>query len=254
MCFELDASPPIPPITGGSVAHDDIVLTAGDGTAFAAFEATSAGSAGVVILPDVRGLFRFYEELALRFAEHGHDAVAIDYFGRTAGVSKRPADWDFWPHVRATTIDGIRADVAAAIGRLRRTDPDRSVFLVGFCFGGSNAWHLAAADLGVTGVVGFYGHPDRPDFPGGAPSVMSELGDVGCPLLALQGGADPGIPPEVNVAFREAIDAIGIDGEVVEYGGAPHSFFDRRQHEFADASSDAWRRVLDFIDRHTNGT
>ena len=50
---------------------------------------------GVVILPDVRGLYRFYEELALRFAERGYAAVAFDYFGRTAGVAKRDDDFDY---------------------------------------------------------------------------------------------------------------------------------------------------------------
>jgi carboxymethylenebutenolidase len=34
------------------------------------------------------------------------------------------------------------------------------------------------------------------------------------------------------------------------YDGAPHSFFDRKQEEFADASEDAWRRTLDFIRRN----
>ena len=42
----------------------------------------------MVILPDVRGLYRFYEELALRFAERGIAAVAFDYFGRTGGRGK----------------------------------------------------------------------------------------------------------------------------------------------------------------------
>lgn len=250
MCFDIDATPPIAPISGGSVAHDDIVLTSADGTQFAAFEALSGGRVGIVILPDVRGLFRFYEELALRFAEHGHDAIAIDYFGRTAGVAKRPDEWDFWPHVQATTIEGIRQDTGAAIERLRSANPNRPVFLVGFCFGGSNTWHLAASDLDLAGVIGFYGHPDRPGFPQDAPSVISELGDVRCPLLALQGGADPGIPPEVNAAFRDAIEAIGVTGEVIEYDGAPHSFFDRKQDEFAAASADAWERATTFIDRH----
>jgi hypothetical protein len=31
---------------------------------------------------------------------------------------------------------------------------------------------------------------------------------------------------------------------VVSYDGAPHSFFDRKQEEFAAASDDAWGRVL----------
>jgi carboxymethylenebutenolidase len=38
---------------------------------------------------------------------------------------------------------------------------------------------------------------------------------------------------------------------VVTYEGAPHSFFDRKQDQFAEASEDAWRRSLAFIDRHT---
>ena len=67
----------------------------------------------------MRGLYRFYEELALRFAERGHAALAIDYFGRTAGVAKRDDDFDYMPHVEQTTVDGIQADVAAAVARLR---------------------------------------------------------------------------------------------------------------------------------------
>ena len=38
--------------------------------------------------------------------------------------------------------------------------------------------------------------------------------------------------------------------EVVIYDGAPHSFFDRKFEEFADASADAWERVLGFLDRY----
>jgi carboxymethylenebutenolidase len=32
------------------------------------------------------------------------------------------------------------------------------------------------------------------------------------------------------------------------YPGAPHSFFDERAAEHAEASDDAWRRVLAFLD------
>src|SRR4051812_11946165 len=101
MCFDTDSTPPIPAISGAAVSHDDLVLTAADGNEFAAFRAMPDGPAptGVVILPDVRGLYRFYEELALRFAERGYAALAFDYFGRTAGVEKREDDWDYMPHV-----------------------------------------------------------------------------------------------------------------------------------------------------------
>ena len=121
MCFDLDSAPPIPVLRGAAVSHDDLVLEAADGNRFAAFLATPEEDArtGVVILPDVRGLYRFYEELALRFAERGHRALAFDFFGRTAGAEKRSGDWEYMPHVEQTTQDGLRADVAASVARLR---------------------------------------------------------------------------------------------------------------------------------------
>src|SRR6187399_3056398 len=160
MCFELDSSPPIPVIAGAAVSHDDLVLEARDGNRFAAFLATpdEPSEKGVVILPDVRGLYRFYEELALRFAERGCPALAFDYFGRTAGIEKRDDDFEYMPHVQQTTPSGVQADVAACIARLR-SDGCEKVFTVGFCFGGRNSWLAAAEGHGLAGCIGFYGRP-----------------------------------------------------------------------------------------------
>src|ERR671915_2124069 len=121
MCFDHDSAPPVPRISGAAISHDDLVLEAADGNRFAAFAATpdEPDGAGVVILPDVRGLYRFYEELALRFAERGIAAVAFDYFGRTAGVGKRDDEFPYMEHVQQTTPEGIQADVAAAVANLR---------------------------------------------------------------------------------------------------------------------------------------
>ena len=248
MCFDHDSTPPIP-AGGRAITASGLTLTAQDGNDFAAYEATGAvpSPAAVVILPDVRGLFRFYEDLASRFAQAGHDAIAIDYFGRTAGVSERANDWDFMPHVRATTLTGIRDDVAAAVARLRAHDPDRSVFTVGFCFGGSNSWHQAANGFDLSGAIGFYGRPRRD----GEDSVIDRVADMTCPILALMGGADPSIPQEAIDEFEDALSGAGIVNEVLVYPGAPHSFFDRKYEDFADASADAWQRVLSFIDTHT---
>ena len=140
MCFDLDSLPPIPRIAGAAVSHDDLVLEAADGNRFAAFAATpeEPSRIGVAILPDVRGLYRFYEELALRFAERGHAAVAFDYFGRTAGIGKRDEDFAYQEHVAQTTAAGVQADVAAVVTRLRAGGAE-SIFTVGFCFGGRHS-------------------------------------------------------------------------------------------------------------------
>ena len=249
MCFDLDSAPPIPPISGAAVSHDDLVLEAADGNRFAAFSSAPDGPArvGVVILPDVRGLYRFYEELALRFAERGYSAVAFDYFGRTAGIEKRDDDFEYMPHVQQTTPASVQADVAACVAHLRASGCE-SIFTIGFCFGGRNAWLAAASRHGLAGAVGFYGRPG----PGndGSPGPIQRATEMTAPILALQGGADPAIPNELSEEFDAALTAAGVAHEVVVYEGAPHSFFDRKQGEFAADSEDAWNRVLTFIDRY----
>ena len=249
MCFDLDSSPPIRAISGAAVSHDDLTLEAADGNRFAAFVASpqEAPRAGVVILPDVRGLYRFYEELALRFAERGYSAIAFDYFGRTAGAEKRGDDFEYMPHVQQTTPEGVQADVGACLAHLRASGVE-TVFTVGFCFGGRNSWLSAASGHVLAGAIGFYGRPG----PGndGAPGPAQRASEMSAPILALQGGDDPGIPAEESRAFDEALTAAGVEHEVVIYPGAPHSFFDRKYEEFAGDSEDAWTRVLAFIERY----
>ena len=246
MCFDVDSTPPILPISGAAVSHDDVVLEAADGNRLAAFLASPEEPArvGVVILPDVRGLYRFYEELALRFAERGYAALAFDYFGRTAGVEKRDDDFEYMPHVQQTTPASVQTDVGACVAQLRVSGCE-AVFTVGFCFGGRNSWLAAASGHGLAGAVGFYGRPG----PGndGSPGPTQRAADMICPILALQGGDDSAISVEDSRGFDDALTASGVDHEVVIYDGAPHSFFDRKQEEFAAASEDAWNRVLAFV-------
>jgi carboxymethylenebutenolidase len=245
VCFELDSTPPVATIRGASVSHDELVLEARDGNRFAAFAAVpeSASGVGVAILPDVRGLYRFYEELALRFAERGFTAVAFDYFGRTAGIGKRDDDFDYREHTRVATPAGVQADVAAVVAHLRETCS--VIFTVGFCFGGRHSWLAAAERHGLAGAIGFYGRPGEGDQ--GQPGPTQRARELQAPILGLMGGADPAIPPEDVRAFEQALEAAGVEHELVTYPGAPHSFFDRKQEEFAEASADAWERVLGFI-------
>jgi carboxymethylenebutenolidase len=259
MCFSLDAEPPVPPISGGAVRGEELVLTSLDGTRFAAYAGhvqteTTPPRSGIVILPDVRGLFRFYRDLALPFAGAGVEAVAIDYFGRTAGLTPRDDDFDFWPHVHQTRPENVAADVASAVAYLRKApgSAHQAIFTVGFCFGGGNSFMQAANRLGLAGVIGLYGSPRARQE--GQQGPIDRIKDFECPVLGLFGGADQGIPVESVQAFDTALGQAGIQHEIVIYPGAPHSFFDRKQEEFAKESEDAWRRMLDFIAKNTPGT
>jgi carboxymethylenebutenolidase len=254
MCYGADARPPIPPMSGGAGNGTGILLRAEDGNEFRAFSATSdaPNASGVVILPDVRGLHPFYEDLADLFGGAGVHATAIDYFGRTAGVGDRGDAFDHAPHVALTTPDGVASDVAAAVQHLRSEAGGRAeaIFTVGFCFGGRASFNQAARAHGLAGVIGFYGRvaprdPDDDDSPRDlAPSFT-------CPVLGLFGGADPSISPEDRDSFRQALEGAGVPHELVVYDGAPHSFFDRSFDEHKEACDDAWTRLLGFIQTNT---
>ncbi len=252
MCFGADALPPIHPIAGAAVDSQDVVLRSADGTEFQGFAARAQrpSGAGIVVLPDVRGLFRVSEELALRFAEEGINALAIDYFGRTAGVGKRSAEFPFPEHVAQTRAPSIAADARAAVDYLRSPAGGScsSVFTVGFCFGGAQSWLQAANGHGLAGAIGFYGRPG----PGrdGSPGPAARAGEIKAPILALMGGADQGIPPEQVEELRQALQTAGVEHEVVVFEGAPHSFFDRTYEEHKGASAEAWKRSLSFIRSH----
>ncbi len=66
------------------------------------------------------------------------------------------------------------------------------------------------------------------------------------------GGADEGIPVDEVRSFEQALVDAVVEHEIVVYDGAPHSFFDRKQEQFADASADAWGRVLAFVERYSS--
>src|SRR6478752_408285 len=213
MCHDHDSRPPAPPRTGEVAERGVLTLTSADGTEFSAAYAAPAEEArvGVVVLPDIRGLHPYYVALAERFAETGAATVAIDYFGRTAGLcgesGTRGEDFDWQAHIPQTTPEGIDADITAAIAELRaRTVPD----------------------LPVVSVAATRAH---------LPTVM---------LIA---GADAATPTADQLALAETMRAAGADVDAVVFDGAPHSFFDRAYGEWADACREAWEHVLALTDR-----
>jgi carboxymethylenebutenolidase len=254
MCFDYDSRPPDlpqdligPPIAGGAAA-ERFTIESADGTEFAVALARAAdgGAPGVVIIPDVRGLHPFYVALAERFAEAGHHAIAFDYYGRTAGPGPREDEFEYGPHREQVKLDSALEDIGAAGAELRRRTATDAIATVGFCFGGSLSFVAGTrSDLGLAGVVGFYGVLDQSRFDGHG--VLTQADQTRLPLLGLFGGADQAIPEEQVEEFESQLGSAGVEHQVHVYPGAPHSFFDKKQEEFAAESEDAWRRILDFL-------
>ena len=259
MCFDLDSRPPIDPIAGGALdsaqAHPDRgrsqplrrVPGPGDRAQRGGRRDPARRSRPAPVLRGARAAF----------AEHGVDALAIDYFGRTAG--RRAARRGVRLHAprRADDLGWDRADIAAAVDEIRAADGDRpaprAIFTLGFCMGGRMSFLASTLGLGPGRCHGHVRHARRAvaqRCPGAA-SMSRKPAGSGRRSSGLFGGADAGITAEAVASFDAALGANGVDHRIVTYPGAPHSFFDRKAAEFADASAAAWSETLGFIEAHT---
>ncbi|BDZ47635.1 dienelactone hydrolase family protein [Naasia aerilata] len=215
---------------------------------------------GVVVISEVWGLVAHIKDVADRFAAAGYLAVAPDILSN-AGVSPEVGqelqslilgadDWaraTAQPRMREAlsvahapeyaewAIDVLTqiVDYLAAQGGV-----GERISAVGFCFGGSYAYAVAANDTRVRAVIPFYGS---------APPYAT-LGDIQGRVLPFYGEKDEritGTLPELRAAMAEA----GVDFTPVVYPGVGHAFFnDTNPVTFdADTADDAWRRTLDFL-------
>ena len=253
MCYSDDALPPDAPGIHSPARSEDLVLTSRDGNHFSAYAAWPSAPTGatVIIYPDVRGLHQFYKSLALRFAEVGITALAIDYFGRTAGLTARDDSFEYRSHVMQIQFDHFKLDVQTALGYLHeKIATDTSVFVMGFCLGGTFALLSSTLpEFGFAGAIPFYANLSRTF--AGQGTVLDVAEKIVYPVLGLFGGADEGIPEVQRQELDSKLTTAHVEHTIYAYPGAPHSFFDRKATDFADASSDAWQRVLAFIQRHT---
>ena len=247
MCFDHDSRPPIPPIAGGALDAQTIELEAADGNRFQAYLARAAepSGAGIVIFPDVRGLHAYYEDLALRFAENGIDAIAIDYFGRTAGIGDRGPGFPYQEHVpllSSTACAPTRTPPSTTSGRR----PGSSA-----CSPSASAWadvspssarpSAKAWPASSASTAGRWARTYQHAGPGGPRGELREPG-----ARDLRRGRR-GDPPVRGDHVRSSLAAAGVRHEVTTYPKAPHGFFDKKADEFSTTSAKAWDQVLGFI-------
>ena len=204
-----------------------------------------------IVLPEVFGVNAWVRGVADRLAAHGHPALAVPLFSRTAPnleLAYEPADLvQGRRHKDATTSEQILADVSAAVSWLRARYPEAAIHVVGFCFGGHAAF-LAATLPGVARVFDFYGAGVSRMRPGGGEPSLALLPEIQARLTHVFGTADPLIPAEDREAIRNALrktDPASQRLRFVEYAGAEHGFMCEARSSFnPKASAQGWRLLL----------
>jgi carboxymethylenebutenolidase len=244
------------PRAAAAVKEEERTVQAGDGAAlreFVALPATGFRRGAVLIIHDIWGYTDFYRDLARRITGHGHAAALVDFFGRQGDLPasmRAPERTGSKPEAMARAVQRAQelsderflADMQMAVNDLQARGAGR-VACWGFCMGGRLAYVSAARVSGLAGAVAYYGHLQAEP---GRLSPLQLAAEIRIPLLAIFGGADPGIPADQIAAFREALKA---GKEFVTYPGAPHGFLRYGATEHKAAIDDALQRTYRFFSR-----
>jgi dienelactone hydrolase len=180
-------------------------------------DAQAARRPGVLVVHEWMGIQDHTRHATEELAKLGYVAFAADVYGK--GV--RPPDAKA-AAAEAGKYKGDRAlfrrrvNLALDTLKAQKGVDDARLAAIGYCFGGSGVLELARSGAPVKGVVTFHGALDTPT-PADAKSIKGRV-------LALHGGDDPYVPADQVAAFVKEMKDAGVDWQLVEYGGAVHSF------------------------------
>ena len=227
-----------------------LMRTDGNGT----LPAAPAPHPAIVLIPDVRGLYAHYRDVAQRFASEGFATLALDVYSREGAPEiSDVASALRW--MRGLPDERVLGDVGGAVGFLAERPDVRSeaVGITGFCMGGQYTLMAACSVPGIAAAVSWYGMLSYAEKSAHKPrSPLDMAAALACPYLGFF-GADDGLSPEQDVErLRKALQGTGKQFEIVTYAGAGHAFFnDSRPDGYRpEAAADSWKRALAFFRRH----
>jgi carboxymethylenebutenolidase len=240
----------------------------------------------VIVIHELYGVEEHIEDLTLRFAGAGYQALAPDLWAaggaRPAALTRErisamraflnanPAAWSGLA-ARQEALGRVsepeRERLAATLGGLFGPDEGRAARFVRYTeiMRGAVA-HLRAEPGAAERKIGSVGFCLGGGLSGllaatepalqaavvfyGAPPPAEKIPAIGCPVLGHYADPDPRITPHVP-ALAEAMRAAGKDFEHHIYAGAPHAFFNDTAGAYRpDAARAAWARTLSFLLRH----
>ncbi|MEX5631095.1 dienelactone hydrolase family protein [Parafrankia sp. FMc2] len=236
---------------------ETVVLTTADGPTPAVIaEPPRTARGGVLVVHEAFGLTDHITDVCRRFADLGWRAVAPDLYHRVGSPVFDYGDAPAALAVRGRLAgDDILDDLDSGLMVLAEsgTAVDRCA-VVGFCMGGSIAFH-AAVRRPLGAAVTFYGGGIE-DGRFGEPSQLDVAARLQSPWLGLYGDLDPAAPVEQVEHLRAAAARAGVDTEIVRYPGAGHAFHNDARPDSYDpqAAGDAWARTVAWLESHVPAT
>jgi dienelactone hydrolase len=157
---------------------------------------------------------------------------------------------DVIPHISKLNRDDIETDLKATIGHLALAGfTGKQVGIIGFCMGGTIAFH-AGAEWALGAAVTFYGGGiENGRF--GLPAMAARAPALKTPWLGQFGDLDESIPVAEVKALRKAAAKSSVATDVDRYPEADHGFHCNDRSSFHEASSKvAWAKTIQFLNDH----
>src|SRR5277367_646557 len=193
----------------------------------------------VLIIHEIFGLSDWAQELADEVAAAGYIAVAPDLLSGMAPNGGRTKDFPtgVTEAISKLNPDQVTADLNAAADYANKIPASNGkLFVVGFCWGGSQSFRFATNRSDLSAAFVFYGPPPDKD----------AMANIKAPIYGFYAGDDARIGATVPGTV-EAMKAAGKTYDPVTYDGAGHGFM--RAGEAPDATdpnrkarTDAWAR------------
>lgn len=227
--------------------------------AYISFPQTDGKSSAIILIHEVWGLTDHIKDVADRFAAQGFVVLAPDLFAGSGIEGKVDASLMtqiFDAVTKAEAQKKLRAAMtpimqpefgAATVQKLKdsfnylagQPEVNGKISVVGFCFGGTYAFSLAAAEPRLKSAVAFYGH---------APEDENILAKTSCPIMAFYGDKDENLMqklPQLETSMKNLKKHFSYK----VYPGAGHAFFnDTNPITYsAEVAKDAWTKTLEFL-------
>jgi dienelactone hydrolase len=206
---------------------------------------------GVLVVHEWWGHNEYARKRARMLAELGYTALAVDMYG-DGKQANHPDDAGKFSGELRKNMPVAEARFKAAL-ELLQSQPGveaEKIAAIGYCFGGGVVLEMARRGLPLKGVASFHGSLGT--------AQPAQPGAVKARVLVLNGDEDPFVKPEQIGAFKQEMQAAGVDFEFVGYPGAKHSFTNPDADSFgqrfqlplaynAEADRASWQKMQDFF-------
>ena len=172
---------------------------------------------GVLVVHEWWGLNDYARKRATQLAAMGYVAFALDMYGKNKVADHPEQAKEFMKQVTQNVAAWQKRALAGLeiLKKQPNTDLNR-IAAIGYCFGGSTVQQLAHSGADIRGIVSFHGSL--------IPPTESAVKQTNAKFLICHGASDPFTKPEALQAYIAAMNASGLDWQMVIYGHAKHAF------------------------------